>query len=277
MNREFKMIVALSVSVVLCFGLLAACAENAPKEDETFCSTAGPIQTTAGNSSTVEQTVAGSVPGTESDPGVTDAEVTIKITQSNPSGGNNDNSAIGNDSDPANEKDPGTAPTQGNNPDSNNDSTNTDGKPSANDGTEENTQSSTKPTAVPVTDGNSTEIVVPITPTTTEPPSQDGTETSVQKPTANGSASGGDGQTEDPTTAPGEPDDGESGNVSSITYEEYMNMSGEDQMAYFESFASVEDYFAWYNEAKAAYDKQNPPIEIEDGSIDLGELMGGNG
>lgn len=62
------------------------------------------------------------------------------------------------------------------------------------------------------------------------------------------------------------------------TYEEYLAMTGEEQQAFFNSFASPEAFFAWMTAAKAAYDAAQEKIEIGDGgTIDLGDLVGGNG
>ena len=60
-----------------------------------------------------------------------------------------------------------------------------------------------------------------------------------------------------------------------LTYEEYHALSGEKQQEYYESFASVEDFFKWYNVAKAEYEKENAAIDIGDGEIDLDEVIGG--
>lgn len=57
------------------------------------------------------------------------------------------------------------------------------------------------------------------------------------------------------------------------SYEWYHAMSGAEQKAFIESFDSIEDFFAWYNRAKAEYEAQNPDIEVGDGNVDLG---GGN-
>lgn len=57
-------------------------------------------------------------------------------------------------------------------------------------------------------------------------------------------------------------------------YEKYCNMSGEEQTAFILSFPSVEDFFAWLNNAKAEHEQLKPDIEIGDGTVDLG---GGNG
>ena len=73
-----------------------------------------------------------------------------------------------------------------------------------------------------------------------------------------------------PTTA-------QSGNTV-LTYEAYMAMSAEQQQAYFESFADVQSFFAWYNAAKAEYEKENSSIEIGgNGNIDIGDIIGGRG
>ena len=57
-----------------------------------------------------------------------------------------------------------------------------------------------------------------------------------------------------------------------LTYEEFWAMSGKEQQAYYESFDSVDDFFAWYNAAKAEHEAAHPGIDAGDGEIDLGEL-----
>ncbi len=60
-----------------------------------------------------------------------------------------------------------------------------------------------------------------------------------------------------------------------ITYEEYEAMSAEEQQAYYLSYSDPMDFFAWYNDAKAEYDAQNPGIEIgPGGSVDIGDFFG---
>ena len=56
-----------------------------------------------------------------------------------------------------------------------------------------------------------------------------------------------------------------------VTYEDYHNMSGDEQAAFINTFESYEAFFAWYNAAEQEYRDQM--IEI-DGStpIDLGGL-----
>lgn len=53
-------------------------------------------------------------------------------------------------------------------------------------------------------------------------------------------------------------------------YEQYNSMSGKAQKEFIESFDSIEDFFVWYNNAKAEYEKLNPDIEVSDGTVDLG-------
>ena len=75
----------------------------------------------------------------------------------------------------------------------------------------------------------------------------------------------------DPETDPSETDtpSTEKPNTA-LLYEEYVAMSSEEQVAHFNSFANVEDFFAWYNMAKADYAERHPDIEIgPDGTIPL--------
>ena len=57
-----------------------------------------------------------------------------------------------------------------------------------------------------------------------------------------------------------------------MTYEKYIAMSPEEQQKFIQTFENLEDYFAWYNEAKAKYDEENAGIEI-DGEINLGDYI----
>lgn len=56
-------------------------------------------------------------------------------------------------------------------------------------------------------------------------------------------------------------------------YEKYNAMSGEEQMAFMQSMG-IEKFFAWYDKAKAEYEAAHPEIEIGDGVIDAGQLVG---
>lgn len=59
-----------------------------------------------------------------------------------------------------------------------------------------------------------------------------------------------------------------------LTYEEYWDLSGKKQKEYYDSFDSAEDFFAWYNAAKAKHEAEHPGIDAGDGEIDLGDLFG---
>lgn len=80
-----------------------------------------------------------------------------------------------------------------------------------------------------------------------------------------------------PTTAPGGTQ-GSSGTDSSngeVTYEAYQAMDGTQQKEFYDSFDSVEAFFAWYNAAKEKYEAEHPAIEIGgDGVVDVGGLGG---
>lgn len=66
---------------------------------------------------------------------------------------------------------------------------------------------------------------------------------------------------------------GNQGSAGKTAYEDYINMTGEQQLAFMQSFDSMEAFFAWLNAAKAEYEAQNPGTDVGDGNIDLG---GGN-
>lgn len=69
-------------------------------------------------------------------------------------------------------------------------------------------------------------------------------------------------------------DDG--GTTMGVTYGQYHAMSSEEQQAWFNSFDSVEAFFAWYNDAKAVYEANNNSFVIEgDTDIDANEVIGG--
>lgn len=55
-------------------------------------------------------------------------------------------------------------------------------------------------------------------------------------------------------------------------YERYMAMSGDEQYAFFQSFASPEAFMDWMNAAQAEYEEKYPSKEL-DGTIDLDEVF----
>lgn len=57
-----------------------------------------------------------------------------------------------------------------------------------------------------------------------------------------------------------------------LTYEEFAELSGQEQREYFDTFASIEDFFVWYEEARAAYIAAHPDADMGDLDIDFGAM-----
>ena len=57
-----------------------------------------------------------------------------------------------------------------------------------------------------------------------------------------------------------------------LTYEEFAELSGKEQREYFDTFASIEDFFVWYEEAKAEYIAAHPDADMSDLDIDFGAM-----
>lgn len=76
-------------------------------------------------------------------------------------------------------------------------------------------------------------------------------------------------QAEENTTPPETVPAEEVGNSAEekTEYEKLLEMSGEEQQAFMESFESLDAFFAWLEEAKAEYAAKNPGIEIGEGGI----------
>ena len=112
----------------------------------------------------------------------------------------------------------------------------------------------------------------------TDPVSDGGEQETTGGVTNTGSGnSGNQGGTEKPTEAPKPteplPTDPETGETY-VSYEAYNNMSPAEQVEYFNTFPSMEEFVKWYNEAKAKYDEEHGAIEIGgDGTIDLGDII----
>lgn len=58
-----------------------------------------------------------------------------------------------------------------------------------------------------------------------------------------------------------------------VTYQEYNNMTPEEQTAYFSQFPSMREFIKWHNEAKAKYDKEHGVIDVGDGKIDINDII----
>lgn len=80
----------------------------------------------------------------------------------------------------------------------------------------------------------------------------------------------------EPAEVPGETEGGSAGAVVT-DYESFLAMSPEEQQKYVESFESIDQFFAWYNAAKEEYEAANPPIDVGDGNIDIGDIIEGKG
>ncbi len=59
-----------------------------------------------------------------------------------------------------------------------------------------------------------------------------------------------------------------------LTYKEYIAMTPTEQKAYYDSYENFTDFVAWYNAAKAEYDAENESVEIQDGKIDISDIIG---
>ena len=56
-------------------------------------------------------------------------------------------------------------------------------------------------------------------------------------------------------------------------YERYMNSSAEDQQAFYNSFSSPAEFFAWLNKAKQEYEDSRNTTQVgADATVDLGDL-----
>lgn len=59
-------------------------------------------------------------------------------------------------------------------------------------------------------------------------------------------------------------------------YESFQNMDPDAQQKYMDSFDSIDAFFDWYNSAREEHEQKFPDIEISDGTVDMGEIIGGN-
>ena len=97
-----------------------------------------------------------------------------------------------------------------------------------------------------------------------------------------GNTSGGENPEEDPDASESpeegeDPENPEGGDgvveEKTLTYEEYINLTAEEQKTFIYSFENMDDFFAWHTEAKAKYDEEHKTPEI-DGDINIGDLLG---
>ena len=65
----------------------------------------------------------------------------------------------------------------------------------------------------------------------------------------------------------------EKATVKPITYEQYNELTADKQEEYYNSFETVEDFFAWYNQAKQEFENNQNYIDINgEGDINLGDI-----
>lgn len=133
------------------------------------------------------------------------------------------------------------------------------------DETKEPTDVSTKDHDIQ-TNGGTTEMKTEKNDNTTEKETSSKTDKATEKETSKGS---------DKTTVEDNDEPAESGPDTSLTYAEYIKMTAAEQQKYFESFATIDDYFSWYNTAKKQYEDDQNRVDF-DGTIDFGDIFGGN-
>ena len=64
--------------------------------------------------------------------------------------------------------------------------------------------------------------------------------------------------------------------VPMLSYEEYLNMTPQEQQDHYLTFPSITEYMAWLDAAKQAYEDSLDRIEIEgDGNLDIGDIIEG--
>ena len=82
--------------------------------------------------------------------------------------------------------------------------------------------------------------------------------------------SGNNGSNGGSTTPP-------SGKLEDTTWEQYLAMSADEQLAFFQKFSNPADFFTWKEKAEAEYEKNQNVIEVgADGTVDLGQILGKN-
>jgi hypothetical protein len=71
------------------------------------------------------------------------------------------------------------------------------------------------------------------------------------------------------TTAPSQPSTPANPDTS-LTYEQYMAMTPEQQFAHYNTYSSPQAFFEWFNAAKLEYENSIPEI---DGDINIGDII----
>ena len=88
-------------------------------------------------------------------------------------------------------------------------------------------------------------------------PAESGNTADTQAPSPEKATDGGDVEGE-----PGLDSSAEESAPPSPTYEEYCAMTSQEQVDFFNSFVSPEDFFLWFEAAKKDFEDRHPGIEI---------------
>ncbi len=76
-------------------------------------------------------------------------------------------------------------------------------------------------------------------------------------------------------TPPQQSDTGTS-DSDAMDYETFQNMSPSKQQEYMATFDDIDAFFDWYYAEKERYEAENPAIEIDGGSVNLGDIINRN-
>lgn len=100
---------------------------------------------------------------------------------------------------------------------------------------------------------------------------------STQRPSdSSGNGSGNNSESEKPSESEKETNPSGGGSEDgTMDYESFQAMSPKDQQEYMATFDDVDAFFDWYNGAKEKHEAENPPIEIDGGSVNLDEIING--
>ena len=69
--------------------------------------------------------------------------------------------------------------------------------------------------------------------------------------------------------------DKENSDKAEVSYEEFLELSAAEQQKYMETFADIESFFVWYNQAKSEYEKEHPPIILDGDKNNVEDFLGG--
>lgn len=61
---------------------------------------------------------------------------------------------------------------------------------------------------------------------------------------------------------------------SILAYSEYLEMTKQEQDAFYNSFEDPAEFFTWFDAVKAIYDAQREENHYDGGSIDIGGMSG---